>query len=64
MYSFVHNKVRNCLKHSHAKGLVFIYTNSRLLRHCRGPTPVQWYRLNMVHSDNDLDGNDQDDDED
>ena len=56
MYSFVHNKVRNRLKHSHAEDLVYIYTNSRLLRHRRGPTPVQWYGLNTVHSDDDLDG--------
>ena len=64
MYSFVHNKVRNHLKHSRAEDLVYIYTNSRLLRHRRGPTPTQWYELNTVHSDNDLDGDDQDDDED
>ena len=64
MYSFVHNKVRNCLKHSRAEDLVYIYTNTRLLRHRRGPTPVQWYGLNTVHSDDDLDGDDQDDAED
>ena len=64
MYSFVHNKVCNRLKHSHAKDLVYIYTNSRLLRHRRGPTPAQWSGLKTVHSDDDLDGNDQDDDED
>ena len=64
MYSFVHNKVRNRLKHSRAEDLVYIYTNSRLLRHRRGRTPVQWYGLNMVHSDDDLDGDDQDDAED
>ena len=64
MYSFVHNKVRNRLKHSRAEDLVYIYTNSRLLRHRRGPTPVQWYGLNTVHSDDDLDGDDQDDAED
>ena len=64
MYSFVHNKVSNHLKHSRAEDLVYIYTNSRLLRHHRGPTPVQWYGLNTVHSDDDLDGDDQDDAED
>ena len=64
MYSFVHNKVRNCLKYSHAEDLVYIYTNSRLLRHRRGPTFAQWYGLNTVHSDDDLDGDGQDDDED
>ena len=64
MYSFVHNKVRNRLKHSRAEDLVYIYTNIRLLRHYRGPTPAQWYGLNMIHSDDDLDGDDQDDAED
>ena len=64
MYSFVHNKVRNCLNHSRAEDLVYIYTNSRLLRHRGGPTPVQWYGLNTVHSDDDLDEHDQDDAED
>ena len=64
MYSFVHNKVRNRLKHSCAEDLVYICTNSRLLRHCRGPNLAQWYGLNIVHSDDDLDGDDQDDDED
>ena len=63
-YSFVHNKERNRLKHSHTMDLVYIYTNSRLLRHCRGPTLVQWYGLNMVHSDDDLDGDDQDNNKD
>ena len=52
------------LKYSHAKDLVYIYTNSRLLRHRRGSIPAQWYGLKTVHSDNDLDGDDQDDDED
>ena len=64
MYSFVHNKVRNHLKHSRAEDLVYIYTNCRLLRYCRSPTPTQWYGLNMIHSDDDLDGDDQDDNKD
>ena len=64
MYSFVHNKVRNRLKHSRAEDLVYIYTNSRLVKHCRGPTPAQCYGLNTVHSHDDLDGDDQDDDDD
>ena len=64
MYSFIYNKVHNHLKHSCAKDLVYIYTNTRLLRHHRGPTPAQWYGLNTVHLDDDLDGDDQDDDED
>jgi hypothetical protein len=62
MYSFVHNKVRNRLKHDRAEDLVYIYTNSRLLRHHRGPKPSQWYGLNTIHSDDDSDGEDLDDD--
>ena len=54
----------NRLKHSRAEDLVYIYTNSRLLRHCRDPTLAQWYGLNTIHSDDDLVGDDQDDDED
>ena len=61
MYSYVHNKGRNRLKHSCAQDLVYIYTNSRLLRHRRGPKSVQWYGLNEVYSDDDLDGEDDDD---
>ena len=61
MYSFIHNKVRNRLKHSRVEDLVYIYTNGRFLRHHTGPTPAQWYGLNTVHSDDDLDGDDQDD---
>ena len=61
MYSYVHNKGRNRLKHSCTEDLVYIYTNSRLLRHYRGPKPAQWYGLNEVHSYDDLDGEDDDD---
>ena len=32
MYSFVHNKSRNCLGTKKAEDLVYIYTNTRLLR--------------------------------
>jgi hypothetical protein len=58
MYSYVHNKSRNRLKHSRAEDLVYIYTNSRLIRHRRGPRPAQWYEVNEVHSDDDLDEED------
>ena len=56
IYSFVHNKVRNHLQPSRAKDLVYIYTNSRLLRHRRGPKPVQWYGIYQIHSDDESDG--------
>ena len=36
--------------------LVYIYTNSRLLRHRRGPNPVQWYGIHQIHSDDESDG--------
>ena len=50
-YSFVYNKVRNRLHPSRAEDLVYIYTNSRLLRHRRGPNLVQWYGIHQIHSD-------------
>ena len=40
MYSFVHNKVRNRLGTKKAEDLVYIYTNSKLLRERRGADPV------------------------
>ena len=55
-YSFVHNKVRNRLHPSRAEDLVYIYTNSRLLRHRRGPNPVQWYGIHQIHSNDESDG--------
>jgi hypothetical protein len=58
MYSFIHNKVRNCLKHNRADDLVYVYANTRLIRHKRGPRIAQWYGLNQVHSDDDSDGED------
>ena len=56
IYSFVHNKVRNRLQPSRADDLVYIYTNSRILRHRRRPNPIQWYRIHQIHSDDKLDG--------
>jgi hypothetical protein len=58
MYSFVHNKVPNRLKHSRADDLEYVYANTRLIRHKRGPRIAQWYGLNQVHSDDDSDGED------
>jgi hypothetical protein len=63
MYSYVYNKSRNHLKHSCAKDLVYIYTNSRLIRHRRGPRLAQWYELNGVHSDDNLDEEDDNEDD-
>jgi hypothetical protein len=60
MYSFVHNKVCNRLKHNRANDLVYVYANTRLIRHKRGPRIAQWYGLNQVHSDDDSDGEDPD----
>ena len=61
MYSYVHKKGRNRLKHSRAKDLVYIYTNTRLIWHRRDLKPSQWYGLNEVHSNDDLEGEDDDD---
>ena len=56
IYSFVHNKVRNRLQPSRVEDLVYIYTNNRLLRHRRGPKPIQWYGIHQIHSDDESDG--------
>ena len=56
IYLFVHNKVHNRLQPSRAEDLVYIYTNNRLLRHQRGPNPIQWYGIHQIHSDNESDG--------
>jgi hypothetical protein len=60
MYSFVYNKIRNRLKHNRADDLVYVYANTRLIRHRRGPRIAQWYGLNQVHSYDDSDGEDPD----
>jgi hypothetical protein len=54
------NKVRNRLKHNRADDLVYVYANTRLIRHMRGPRIAQLYGLNQVHSDDDSDGEDLD----
>ena len=56
IYSFVHNKDRNHLQPSRAEDLVYIYTNSKLLRHQRGSNPIQWYGIHQIHSDDESDG--------
>ena len=63
IYSFVQYKVRNRLQPSCVEDLVYIYTNSRLLRHQRGPKPIQWYSINQIHSNDDSDGEGPDGDE-
>jgi hypothetical protein len=42
MYSFVHNKSRNCLGVNKVEALVYIYTNSKLLHQRPGADPVRW----------------------
>ena len=56
IYSFVHNKVHNHLQPSRAEDLVYIYTNSRLLRHRRRLNPIQWYGIHQIHSDDESNG--------
>ena len=53
MYSFVHNKSRNRLGTKKAEDLVYIYTNTRLLRGRLGADPVQWYENNVFSEDED-----------
>ena len=69
MYSFLHNKSRNCLGTKKVEDLVYIYTNTRLLRGRLGADPVQWYENNVfsededesVDDDSDIDDGDDDD---
>ena len=53
MYSFVHNKSRNRLGTKKAEDLVYIYTNTRLLRGRLGVDPVRWYENNVFSEDED-----------
>ena len=53
MYSFVHNKSRNRLGTKKAEDLVYIYTNTRLLRGRLGADPVRWYENNVFSEDED-----------
>ena len=69
MYSFVHNKSQNRLGTKKAEDLVYIYTNTRLLRGRLGADPVRWYENNVfsededesVDDDSDMDDGDDDD---
>jgi hypothetical protein len=56
MYSFVHSKTRNRLGVEKAEALVYIYTNSRLLRQRPGADLVRYYDDNIFSEDSDDDG--------
>jgi hypothetical protein len=56
MYSFVHNKTRNHLGVDKVEALVYIYTNSCLLRQRLGTDPVRYYDDNIFSEDSDDDG--------
>jgi hypothetical protein len=56
MNSFVHSKARNRLGVEKAEALVYIYTNSRLLRQRPGADPVHYYDDNIFSEDSDNDG--------
>jgi hypothetical protein len=68
MYSFVYRKTRNRLGVEKAEALVYIYTNSRLLRQRAGADPVRYYDDNIISEDSnddvgalsDSDGDDND----
>ena len=66
MYSFVHNKVRNRLGLEKSEALVYIYTNSRLLRERPKPNPLRWYENNAwsEESDPERDPSEEDGDDD
>jgi hypothetical protein len=55
MYSFVHSKTRNRLEVEKAEALVYIYTNSRLLRQRAGADPIHYYDDNIFSEDSDDD---------
>jgi hypothetical protein len=57
MYSFVHSKSHNRLGVDKAEALVYIYTNSKLLRHKPGADPVRWYDNNIFSEDSDPEDN-------
>jgi hypothetical protein len=57
MYSFVHSKGRNRLGIDKAEALVYIYTNSKLLRQRPGADLVRWYDNNIFSKDSDPDDN-------
>ena len=69
MYSFVHNKSRNRLSTKKVEDLVYIYTNTRLLRGRLGADPLRWYENNVFSEDedesvdDDLDMDNEDDDD-
>jgi hypothetical protein len=56
MYSFVHSKIRNRLEVDKAEALVYIYTNSRLLRQRLGADPVRYCDENIFSEDSDDNG--------
>jgi hypothetical protein len=56
MYSFVHSKTRNRLEVEKVEALVYIYTNSRLMRQRPGAYPVRYYDDNIFSEDSDDDG--------
>jgi hypothetical protein len=57
MYSFVHNKSHNHLRVDKAEALVYIYTNSKLLRQRPRADLVHWYNNNIFFEDSDPDDN-------
>jgi hypothetical protein len=56
MYSFVHSKTWNRLEVDKAEALVYIYTNSCLLRQRPGADPVCYYDDNIFLEDSEDDG--------
>ena len=53
MYSFVRNKSRNHFGRKKTEDLVYIYTNTRLLRGRLGVDLLRWYENNVFLEDED-----------
>jgi hypothetical protein len=56
MYSFVHSKIQNRLEVENVEALVYIYTNSRLLRQRPGADLIHYYDDNIFLEDSDDNG--------
>ena len=58
-YSFVHSKVRNRLFSSCAEDLVYVYTNSRVLKQnvpFIDEATTKWYRQSVIFEDSNSEG--------
>jgi hypothetical protein len=59
MYPFVRSKYCNRFGVNKVEALVYIYTNSKLLRRRPGANPIHWYKDIIFSEDSNLDDNGQ-----